>query len=259
MKSKLGKIVIGLVVLGVIAIVALMMSIDTIIKRGFERIGPQVTKVDTKLDGVNVEVFSGKGSMKGLVIGNPEGYKTAHAMNVGKASMELVAGSVFKDKIIIKSINVDAPEITLEGTLSGNNLTKILSNIEAFVGAEKKGEVSTKTEKGKERRIQVDDFVISNAKVNLSLDIAFLGGKSASVTIPDIHLTGLGQNAEGITPAELAEKVTREIVAKVIPAATKAVADLGKSGAEAVKNLGKGGVEGAGNAVKGLGDMFKKK
>jgi len=36
---------------------------------------------------------------------------------------------LLSDKLIIKTINLEAPEITFEGGLSGNNLSKILANL----------------------------------------------------------------------------------------------------------------------------------
>ena len=45
-----------------------------------------------------------------------------------------------------------------------------------------------------------------------------------------------------------------------IPAAEKAVADLGKKGtADLLKNAGKGSTESLNKATKNLGDLFKKK
>ena len=47
--------------------------------------------------------------------------------------------SVMSDKIIIESINVKAPEITVEGGLKDNNLTKIQNNVNALSGSPSAG------------------------------------------------------------------------------------------------------------------------
>jgi hypothetical protein len=258
MKSKLVKVLVVLFALAVLAVVGVVLSLDSIIKSGVERVGPHVTKVEVKLDGVNLLLFAGKGSLKGLIVGNPEGYKTPSAIKVGKATMTIDTGSVLKEKAIIRSINLEAPEITLEGNLGGNNLTKILANIQAFTAAEKT-QPATTPEGKPQKKIQVDEFVITGAKVNLSLDMSMIGGKNLTVPIPDIRLTDLGKGENGITPAELSERVMKEVLAQTTVAATKAVADLGKVGLDAAKGLSKDAVGEAEKKVKGIGDLFKKK
>ncbi len=86
-----------------------------------------------------------------------------------------------------------------------------------------------------------------------------LGGKAVTVPLPDIHLQNLGTDASGITPAELAEKVFKEIVSGSTKAATDAVANLAKGATEAVKNVGKTTGATLEKTTKGIGDIFKKK
>jgi hypothetical protein len=91
MKKILIRIALVVVLLGIAAVVAIGLSLNGAIKKGVETFGPQIAKVDVKLDGVKLSIFSGSGSIKGLVIGNPEGYKTPEAMSVGLASVAVVA------------------------------------------------------------------------------------------------------------------------------------------------------------------------
>ena len=105
----------------------------------------------------------------------------------------------------------------------------------------------------------MDDFVISGGKINLSIDAGPLGGKSATVPLPEIHLTNLGSGPDGITAADLTAKVLKELLQAAIPAAEKAVVNLGKGATDAVKEAGKAATEEVGKATKGIGDLFKKK
>ena len=70
--------------------------------------------------------------------GQPRGYKTPSAINVGAASLALKPSSLLSDKIIIKSINVQGPEITFETDLKNNNLSKILANVQEATGGGQK-------------------------------------------------------------------------------------------------------------------------
>src|SRR3954466_3164787 len=119
MKTLL-KIVVGLVVLLILALVAGYFFLGTIVKSGVEKVGPRVTKTDVKLKGATLSVFSGSGELKGFVVGNPEGYKSPSAIQVGSMAVSVQPGSVMSDKIVVHSIKMVAPEITFEGTLGGN-------------------------------------------------------------------------------------------------------------------------------------------
>jgi hypothetical protein len=253
--KKLLKIVVVLVVLLVIAIVVASFFVGSIIKTGIEAAGPRVTKVDVKLGGASLSPLSGHGSLSGLVVGNPQGYKAESAIKVGKASLAVVPGSIFAEKLVIKSIHIEAPEITIEGGLKENNLTRIQKNIEEFVGSggDKKS-TEAPAEKGAAKKLQVDEFVLKDARVN-----AVILGQTVPVTIPEIRLTGLGAGPEGITAGDLAGKVFDRLLTDIIPALTKQMGNLGSLGADALKGATKGAGDAVEKATKGIGDLFKKK
>ena len=252
MKKNLIKIAVVILVLLVAAAFVITLTLDSIVRKGVVSVGPQITKSDIKLDGVSISMLSGKGEIRGMVIGNPAGFKTASAINVGKASLKVEPKSLLSDKIIVRSVRVEAPEITFEGSLKGSNLSALLANIEAFTASEK-----ASADKKPSKKLQVDDFVLTGAKVKLSMTL--FEGKAATVPLPDIHLADLGKGENGVTPGELAEKIFKAIFEKTTSAVTGAIADLGKGVTDAAKNVGKGVSEGAEKAVKGIGDLFKKK
>jgi len=246
-----------LVVAVVLVVVGLgaVLFLGRIIKKGVETAGPKIAKVEMKLDGASVSLLSGKGALKGLLVGNPAGFKTPYAIKVGRASVALKPGSIFADKIVIQSVNVQSPEITFEGSLKGNNLGKIMENIQQFTAAEKSAPAEPK--KGAGKKMQVDDLAITGGKINLS--VTMLGGKSLTVPLPDVHLTGLGKDTDGITAGEMAEKLFGSIFDNTLKAVTEALGKVGKEAAEAAKDVGKAAAGRAEKAAKGVGDLFKKK
>lgn len=256
MKKILISGVIVVVVLIVVGVLAVGMFLDGAIKKGVETVGPKLTKVDIKLDAVSLSILSGSGSVKGLLVGNPEGYKTPQAINVGHASLAISPGSLLSDKIVVKSVRVDAAEITFEGGLGGNNLSKILDNVTAATGGSgAKTEADAPKDDAPGKKLQVDDFLVTGAKVNVSL--TGLGGQTVTVPLPDIHLTNLGDGPEGITAAEL----MKEVLGKVIPAAIQVatsdkVKELTKGVTEAASKAASGAVD---KATKSVTDLLKKK
>jgi len=258
MKKLIVRIAIVVIVLVLVAVVASFFLLGSIIKKGVETVGPQITKTEMRLDGASLSVFSGSGTLKGLLVGNPEGYKTDSAIKVGSVSVGVKPGSIFSDRIHVTHVNVQAPEITFEGGLMGNNLSKLLDNVQSGSGGGGKSAGTTESSAGSQK-IQVDDFLISGGKIHLSVNVPGVGEKSATVPLPEIHFTGLGQGADGITVAELTRKVLNEVLQKAIPAAEKAVADLGKGVTDAVKDLSKDPGTAVDKATKGIGDLLKKK
>jgi len=251
----------GIVLLLVLLVLAVGISIyflGSIVKKGVETVGPQITRTEIKLDSATLSLLSGSGKLKGLLVGNPEGFKTDSAIKVGSVSVSVVAGSVFSDKIHVTQVNVQAPEITFEGGLKGNNLSKLLDNVQAAGGGAGKTNAPSK-DKSSSKKLQVDDFLISGGRINLSVNAGPLGGKSATVPLPEIHLTNLGNGPDGITAADLTARVLKELLQAAIPAAEKAVVDLGKGATGAVKDAGKKATEGVDKATKGIGDLLKKK
>jgi len=261
------KIIISVAVVGVVVVIGLVivltLSLGSIVKKGVETVGPQITKTEMTLDGASVSVFSGSGALKGFTLGNPEGYQTPAAIKFGEASVGVRPSSVLSDKIHVTHVRVIEPQITFEGTLgTANNLSKILENVEASTGSGSTAPGDKpKTEpadSGASKKLQVDDFLITGAKVSVSMTM--LGGKSLSVTIPDIHFTDLGTGPEGITAGELTKKVLSQITKETLKAVENAVADLGKQATEVIKGAaGEEASKALDKATKGIGDLFKKK
>jgi uncharacterized protein involved in outer membrane biogenesis len=256
MKKILFRLIVLVLILAVIAVVGIGMFLDSVIKRGVETLGPMLTKVEVKLDSVSLSLLSGSGKIKGLMVGNPEGYKTPSAINVGAASLALSPASLLSDKIVIKSIEVQGPEITFETDLKGNNLSKILANLEAATGGGAKEPAQPKEAKPP-KKLEVDDFKISGGKIHVS--ITALGGKSGTVPLPPIHLENLGKGSDGITGAELAKVVLKTLIESATKEATSAVADIEKGAVYMAKDLEGPATTNVNKAAKGITDLFKKK
>jgi len=238
----------------VLVVVTLGLFLDSAIKKSVETFGPKITKVSVQLDSVKVSILSGSGGVKGLVIGNPPEFKTPNAISVGSASLGLSPVSLLSDKIVIRHIRVEAPEITFEGGIRENNLSKILDNLSATAGGASEQPGGSK-EAGPGKKLQVDDFLIKGAKVNLSL--AGMGGKTYPVTLPDIHLTNLGTDPEGISAAALSKRVLDEIITEASKAATSdAVNNLSNQATDKLNDVVNSKSPGLLNAATNL---FKKK
>lgn len=260
MKKLLIKIAAVVVLLLVVGVIAAMFFLGSLMKKGVESVGPALTKTAMTIDKASLSVFTGSGSLDGFSMGNPEGFKTPFAMQVGHTSLGVNPASIFGDKIHITHVRVESPEITFEAqglNLMANNLSKILDNVKAVTGGDQPAEQKPEAKsEGASRKLQVDDFLISGARLRLSSTL--MDGQHAPVILPDIHMSNLGQGPDGITGADLTKKLLNEVTLASIQAAKKAATETARGFTEAAKDFGK-----ASNALekvsKSVGDLFKKK
>ena len=242
------RVVLGIVVVLIAVFVTLALSLGAVVKRGVETIGPKAAQVEVKLRNAEVWVFACRVDLSGILVGNPKGYKTPCAMTVNNVTVSVKPGSVFSDKVVLETIHLKDPVITLEGGLKNNNLTTIEKNLDDYVGSSSTAPNSTAAPSSpakSERKLQVNDLVISGAKLQVNMKIS--GSRTVTLAIPEIHLTELGTGPEGITAVEVGQRTLHAVLMAATSEITKNAANLGIEGADKAKNA----VQKAADAVKG--------
>ena len=185
--KKISKIV-SVIILVIIALVVFMViNLDRGIKTAVETIGPEMTQSSVTLNSVDLSLTTAKGSFSGLRVANPEGFSAADAFTLGEISFAMDADSLASDTIIIDSLRIVAPEITMERADGRSNLDLIQSNIASYLGTDT--EQSSSAEGGK--KIIIRDLRITDGKISY----AILNGKGIDLPLPDLHLTDIGQSA----------------------------------------------------------------
>ena len=253
MRKRLPLVLIIGVALLVVLAAAGFLFLGSIVKAGVEKVGPVITKVPITLDGANISVFSGSGQLSGFVMGNPEAFKSKDSVRVGSVALKIEPGSVLGDKVIVRSIRVEAPEITYEAGLGGSNIGKLLENIQSAASTGK----TAPDEAGSSKPLQVDEFVITGAKLNVTASV--IGGNAVTLPLPEIRLANLGQGQEGITAAELSAKVFGELVESSAKAVAASAVKIGGNVTQAAENVGTDLKDRAKKATSGITDLIKKK
>jgi uncharacterized protein involved in outer membrane biogenesis len=258
-KKILWGIGIGLLALIVITVIVVGFFLDSIVKTGMETVGPKIIQVSIKVDSVSLSLLTGSAKIKDLVIGNPEGYKTPQAISIGLVTVGVNPLSVLSDKIVVHSVRAEATEITFEGNPFGkNNLSQIMDNINAIAKSGGPAATNAPAQAGRKsaKKIEVDDFLITGAKVHVSL--TGMGGKEMTLPLPDIHLTDLGKDSNGITATDLTRRVLGAITSATLKAVSSAVAGIGKGAENVGKDVGKAVGEGVNKITKGIGGLFRR-
>lgn len=222
MKKLLIAVVI-LVLILVVAVVVVASQAGSLIQRGVETYGPEITGTSVTLSDVDISLWSGHARINNLVVGNPKGFETDHAFKVDTVSVELDMGSLFSEQIRIKKILIDGAELTYEQVNNRSNIDVLKRNVEKNTGA---GGQASSDEGSDSSDVQVviDDLYINGTQVNVRAEV--LGRlEEHTVTIADIHLQNLGKNGSDGSIAAVVD----EIVRLVTKAATKAaINELGE-------------------------------
>ena len=213
------------VLLIVVALVMVGVYLNSVIKAGVEAVGPKITGTTVKLDAVDVSPFSGRGRLKGLVVGNPQGFHAESAFKLADAKVDVDLKSALSDKLIIEEILIDGPEISYESGPSGSNLGKIQENAAAFgksVASKEAAESKSPKKDPTQKKVQINHFILKNARLNASASM--LKGKALTITLPNIHLRDIGKESDGVT----VQKAVAEVFEAITTSVVQAVASSGK-------------------------------
>ena len=205
---------ISAVVVVIIAVLAVfIIKLGPTVKGAVNTYGPELTKTEVSVSDVDVSILSAEAVIRGFLLGNPTGFKSAEAMKVGSIRVDIDTKSLTTDTIIIESIEVLAPEITYEKNGASDNFRSILQNVQDRVGSETGKKTETVEAKGSEKKILIRNFIVKDGKVNLSMTA--LGGKGISSSLPDIHLKDIGKQGGGASPAEVFKEVFETLYSKI--------------------------------------------
>ena len=138
MVKFLCRLIAWIIALVLIALVALLIFIDPIIKGVVENFGPEIAGVRFKLESISVSLFRGRVEIKNLYMYNPEGFNSEYAVKLGDVAMETeVMSWIGKKKGIIREIRLRDVTVNYETpfpNVTDSNIQAILDNVKAAAG-----------------------------------------------------------------------------------------------------------------------------
>ena len=195
----------GVLVLIVVAVIVFgLFSINSIVEESVARFGPEVTGTPVVLDESDITPWTGKGSLRGLSIGNPEEFGNENAFSLGEIAVDIELSSLSTDVIQINRIAIINPDVLYLGTGSTDNLRALMDNITGRFAGGEEAEV-VEEESGPAKKIIIDEFVFNGAKV--SAGHSLFGDQRYDLNLPDLVLTGIGRESGGATLQEAGEQI----------------------------------------------------
>jgi len=215
-------------------------SLDFIVKLALELYGPDVLGAPVKVMQVHISPETGEGTLKDLEIGSPKGFTAAYALRVSSVKLSIAPATLTEKVVTIREIAVDAPFITYERGKDGGNLEAIQRNIEAYIKRSAgEGDPKAAMVADEKKKLIVERISIRGARVTMTNPA--LKGQGITFDLPEIHMKDLGKRQNGLRASEIANLVSRELLAKI---AQRVLTNL--------ELLKKGGTAGAVDALKGL-------
>ncbi len=244
---------IGIVLLVVVGLgVYLVLNSGSLIKTAVETLGPEYLGVDVKLDSAEISLTEGTGELRGLVIGNPDGFDGPHAFSLGRIKLGLDPMAQSESLIQIRTIEIDAADLAIIAQGRNTNLQALMGNL-ASDGSEAEGEPAAAESSGAAPKIIIGNFAFTNARSSLNSDL--IGEKS--VSIPDIRLSGIGEKSQGVTIREALKQLMSPIVKASTEALAKESLNVDELKADAEERLDKELQDRVGTDLKGLKDRFQ--
>jgi hypothetical protein len=204
-------------------------SRDALVKRAIEGFGPQLTGVTVTVKRVRLEPVDGAGSISGLEVGNPAGYKSARALVLGEIRLAVDYSTLASNVIRVKEITLQGPVITYEGGVGGDNLSAIQRHIDAQI-AQLAGPGSPGEAPG--RKFIVDHIYVRDASVRF--------GNTLALSMPDVHLRDVGKKSNGASAGEVVRALWGSIAGGATSVASRAagaVRDSAKSVLDGARGL----------------------
>jgi uncharacterized protein involved in outer membrane biogenesis len=227
--KKLLIILSCLLAIVVIGAIAASFFLGTIVTKGVNTFAPKITGTKVTLDSASISPLSGSGTLTGLFVGNPAGWKSDKAFSFAKIHVSIAPMSLVGDHIVVNKVLIDSPEFVYETKIISSNIKELLNNIEASIGggSSKPGDQPT-TKDGKPLKFEVKSFRLENAKVTL------------------------GTAEGGVTPDQLAAKVLTNVLGNITQAVAESALNVGSASGAAAGDAATGAAQKAGESLKKL-------
>lgn len=235
-----GGVAVVLAVVVIVLVIALA-SVDSIVKAAIERVGSDVTKTTVTVEDVSISLRSGEGTIRGLVIGHPQGFEE-RTMRIGEARLALDIASLTSDTIIIREISVTAPQVTVEVNSAGTNVSRLQETLAQGGGSTASSDDNPEDKK----KLVIERITIADGRVDLK---AAGIDRGVGADLPSITLRDIGKESGGAEPADIAKVILAAVTSAAGQAAVRSgVLQKLESGvgdkAKSLLEKGTGGVRG---------------
>ncbi|MBD3617133.1 MAG: hypothetical protein HUJ22_11240 [Gracilimonas sp.] len=206
MKNKAAKIIGGLVVIILAALIVITLSLDGMIKSGIEENGSELLQTPVTVENVSVSIFGGSGTINGFTVQNPENFSDEPALYIQEASMKVDIRSLFSDQIVVNEIIVKNPELFFEQIGVGVNLKTLNDNMDLA------------SDDPSVPSLIINHLLIEDGSVKVSSSLE--RERTTEVTLAEFTLNDIGRDGNN-TVKQSVRQVLRPLLQKAMKEALK--------------------------------------
>jgi uncharacterized protein involved in outer membrane biogenesis len=165
-----------------------------------------MTKTEVRLGDVGISLLAAEVKLKDFYLGNPKGFSSPYALQVGSIYLDVEESSLTKKTIVIDKIELVRPDIVYEKKRGTDNFQKILNNMSTG----DKSRSSSGKQSGDEAegtKFLIKNFIVRDGKVSLAMSMISNKDIEANALVPNIHLTNIGGTEGGLSPTQAFKQV----------------------------------------------------
>lgn len=229
------------------AIFYLASNLNEIVRSGVESVGPQYTGTTVTLESVDLSILTGEGEIRGLAVGNPDGYEGEDAFRLAGVRIAIDTSTLLDDVVVIREVLVDGAEINaILRSLRNSNVQAILDNVETATG----GSTPADEAAAPGPQVVIDRLAVTGAAASVKVGAA----APIRVGVPDIELTDVGRQGDrGASVGQVLEEVIRPVIGAILQSATSGrLQDVLREQAGGITDRLSEGARGVMDGVRGL-------
>ena len=210
-KMVLGAVLILVVTFG-FGVYYVLSSLDGMVKTALETYGSEATQTAVRVGSVQIVLKDGSGAIRGLTVGNPQGFAAPQAFSLGEIATQIDLKSLSEEVTVIEQITVRAPEIFFELNESGkSNLGELKQKLSSSAAGTSPSSSASKSS-GAESKFIIRQLLFTDG--NIQARVVPLD-KDYTLKLPKIVMNNLG-GINGATPAQIADQVLKTLTDRAL-------------------------------------------
>ncbi|CAN5345661.1 hypothetical protein BH09SUM1_BH09SUM1_26650 [soil metagenome] len=209
------RIVLGVVLLLIVAVLVALAKLPGIVKAQVEARGTAALGLPVTVDDVDIRLLAGGADLNGFTIGAPAGFKTTKLFEFKNAGAAVSLHSLLTDTIVVEEVHLKDATLNLEVGKDGRQLLKavqesIAKAAEDAAKTEDKEpkEKNPKDESAPSKGFRIDEIVVENLTMNMHDEYADETPADSSLAIGALSISNIYMPPSNVKPTAQMMKVS---------------------------------------------------
>lgn len=211
MKKILFRIILGFVLVIILAVVAVVLGIDSIAKSGVEKGASYALGVETTVDSIDVRLLDGQIVMDKLNVANPEGFTSPRLVQTGQLDVQVDLPSLMSKTVEVSKFELDGLEMHIEQKSGGSNISKIMDNLKRL-SKDTEEDKDEPVSEGPSKKVLVKRILIQNVVAHFKM----LVGPALKVEVPTIELKDVSSEGPGGAAGQLTSQILEAVLEAIL-------------------------------------------